>query len=222
MGKKSKILLGLLLIFVLGIITGASLMPVIFHNVEGNPYSMSVLAERVYNTNLLKNAGLTEDQKEAVRELSVKYVLKYTVERDMFLAKRRTLYSDFKYDLQSILTPQQYSLFEGKSDKIITDREKYVKNLEKMWNKEREAGRTARLENSNKGNKQRLSYIQVTVPSENIMPNVVENNNENTNTSFDLITRYMIDRVKYRWTTYSDYNEVEEDISHEPVDNIVP
>lgn len=221
MGKKSKILLGLLLIFVLGMITGASLMPVIFHNVEGNPYSMSVLAERVYNTNLLKNAGLTDDQKEAVQELSVKYVLKYTVERDMFLAKRRTLYSDFKYDLQSVLTPQQYSLFEGKSDKIITDREKYVKNLEKMWNKEREAGRAARLENSNKDSKQRLSYIQVTVPSENIMPNVTENTG-NANTSIDLITRYMIDRVKYRWKTYTDYNEVEENITHEPVDNIVP
>lgn len=61
--KSIKFTLAFVTIFVLGALTGAALMPVIFNKVEGNPYSINVLSERIYNTNLLKNAGLTPDQK---------------------------------------------------------------------------------------------------------------------------------------------------------------
>ena len=95
--KSIKFIFAFLTIFFLGALTGASIMPVVFNKVGGNPYSINVLSERIYNTHLLKNAGLTPDQKAALDELSAKYVLKYTAERDMFMAKRRTLCSNFKF-----------------------------------------------------------------------------------------------------------------------------
>ena len=117
--KSIKFIFAFLTIFFLGALTGAAIMPVIFNKVDGNPYSISVLSERIYNTHLLKNAGLTPDQKAALDELSAEYVLKYTAERDMFMAKRRTLYSDFKFDLDKILTPAQYAGFESKKGSFI-------------------------------------------------------------------------------------------------------
>ena len=112
-------------------------MPVVFNKVGGNPYSINVLSERIYNTHLLKNAGLTPDQKAALDELSAKYVLKYTAERDMFMAKRRTLYSNFKFDVDKILTPAQYTSFVNKSDALIKERERYNKSVEEKWRAER-------------------------------------------------------------------------------------
>ncbi len=74
--KSIKFIFAFLTIFFLGALTGAAIMPVIFNKVEGNPYSINVLSERIYNTHLLKNAGLTPDQKAALDELSAKYVFK--------------------------------------------------------------------------------------------------------------------------------------------------
>ena len=207
--KSVKYLIVFIIIFVLGIITGAALMPVVFNKVEGNPYSIDVLAQRVYNTHLLKNAGLTPDQMDMVNMLSAKYVLKYTAERDMFMAKRRTLYSDFKFDLDKILTPAQYAGFVNKSDALIKERELYNKALEDKWRAEREKSKDEKLQSA--GYDQKLKYITLSVPAGNIIPKDLKDADNQNKAAFDFLNRYMIDRVKYNWGTYTVYHEVTND-----------
>lgn len=207
--KSIKFISAFLTIFFLGALTGASIMPVIFNKVEGNPYSIDVLSERIYNTQLLKNAGLTPDQKAALDELSAEYVLKYTAERDMFMAKRRTLYGDFKFDLNKILTPSQYAGFVNKSDALIKERDLYNKSLEDKWRAERAKNENKQLQSA--GYEQKLKYITLSVPAGNIIPNDLKDADNQNKAVFDFLNRYMIDRVKYNWGTYTVYHEVTND-----------
>lgn len=207
--KYIKFIFAFMNIFLLGVLTGAAIMPVVFNKVEGNPYSINVLSERIYNIHLLKNAGLTPDQKAAVDELSAKYVLKYTAERDMFMAKRKTLYGDFKFDLDKILTPAQYAGFVNKSDALIKERELYNKSLEDKWREERAKSKNEKLQSA--GYEQRLRYITLSVPAGNIIPNDLKDADKQNKAVFDFLNRYMIDRVKYNWGTYIVYHEVTND-----------
>ncbi len=207
--KSIKFIFAFLTIFFLGALTGAAIMPVIFNKVEGNPYSINVLSERIYNTHLLKNAGLTPDQKAALDKLSAKYVLKYTAERDMFMAKRRTLYSNFKFDLDEILTPSQYAGFVNKSDALIKERELYNKSLEEKWHAERAKNKDEQLQSA--GYEQKLKYLTLSIPAGNIIPNDLKDADNQNKASFDFLNRYMIDRVKYNWNTYTVYHEVTND-----------
>ena len=204
--KSIKFIFAFLTIFFLGALTGASIMPVVFNKVGGNPYSINVLSERIYNTHLLKNAGLTPDQKAALDELSAKYVLKYTAERDMFMAKRRTLYSNFKFDVDKILTPAQYTSFVNKSDALIKQRERYNKSVEEKWRAERAKKTNAKLQSA--GYEQKLKYITISVPTEDIIPKDLKDADKQNKAVFDFLNRYMIDRVKYNWDTYHVYHEV--------------
>ncbi len=205
--KTVKFIFAFLTIFILGALTGASLMPIVFNKTAGNPYSINVLSDRIYNTHLLKNAGLTPDQKVALDELSAEYVLKYTAERDMFMAKRRTLYSEFKFDLEKILTSSQYASFVNKSDNLIKERELYNKGIEDKWRAERNKKTDKQLQLS--GYEKKLKYITLSVPADNIIPNELEEINNKA--TFDFLNRYMIDRVKYNWSTYTVYHEVTND-----------
>ena len=207
--KSIKFISAFLTIFFLGALTGASIMPVIFNKVGGNPYSIDVLSERIYNTQLLKNAGLTPDQKAALDELSAEYVLKYTAERDMFMAKRRTLYGDFKFDLNKILTPSQYAGFVNKSDALIKERDLYNKSLEDKWRAKRAKNENKQLQSA--GYEQKLKYITLSVPAGNIIPKDLKDADNQNKAVFDFLNRYMIDRVKYNWDTYTVYHEVTND-----------
>lgn len=213
-----KIILVFLVVFILGGITGAAIMPVIFSKVEGNPYSMDVLADRVYNTHFLKNAGLTPDQVEAVNMLSAKYVLKYTAERDMFMAKRRTLYSEYKYNLENILTKEQFENYSMKSDALMQERELYSKNMEQAWKEEYSKQTQARLKEE--GFEKKLKAITITLPTNDIMPQNLDLANSQDKAMFDFLNRYMIDRVKYNWDTYKIYHEMNDNIIKE--DDIEP
>ncbi len=213
-----KIILVFLVVFILGGITGAAIMPVIFSKVEGNPYSMDVLADRVYNTHFLKNAGLTPDQVEAVNMLSAKYVLKYTAERDMFMAKRRTLYSEYKYNLENILTKEQFENYSMKSDALMQERELYSKNMEQAWKEEYSKHTQARLKKE--GFEKKLKAITITLPTNDIMPQNLDLANSQNKAMFDFLNRYMIDRVKYNWDTYKIYHEMNDNIIKE--DDIEP
>ena len=213
-----KIILVFLVVFILGGITGAAIMPVIFSKVEGNPYSMDVLADRVYNTHFLKNAGLTPDQVEAVNMLSAKYVLKYTAERDMFMAKRRTLYSEYKYNLENILTKEQFENYSMKSDALMQERELYSKNMEQAWKEEYSKHIQARLKKE--GFEKKLKAITITLPTNDIMPQNLDLANSQNKAMFDFLNRYMIDRVKYNWDTYKIYHEMNDNIIKE--DDIEP
>lgn len=213
-----KIILVFVVVFILGGITGAAIMPVIFSKVEGNPYSMDVLADRVYNTHFLKNAGLTPDQVEAVNMLSAKYVLKYTAERDMFMAKRRTLYSEYKYNLENILTKEQFENYSMKSDALMQERELYSKNMEQAWKEEYSKQTQARLKEE--GFEKKLKAITITLPTNDIMPQNLDLANSQDKTMFDFLNRYMIDRVKYNWDTYKIYHEMNDNIIRE--DDIEP
>lgn len=207
--KSIKFIFAFLTIFFLGALTGAAIMPVIFKKVEGNPYSINVLSERIYNTHLLKNAGLTPDQQAALDELAAKYVLKYTEERNMFMAKRRTLYSDFKFDLDKILTPAQYAGFVNKSDALIKERELYNIAVEDKWRAEKAKSKDAKLQSA--GYEQKLKYITLPIPAGSIIPNDLKDADNQNKAAFDFLNRYMIDRVKYKWGTYTVYHEVTND-----------
>ena len=218
--KSIKFTLAFVTIFVLGALTGAALMPVIFNKVEGNPYSINVLSERIYNTNLLKNAGLTPDQEAAVDELSAEYVLKYTAERDMFMAKRRTLYGEFKFDLNKILTTSQYDNFVNKSDALIKERELYSKALEDKWRAERAKKTDEKLQSA--GFEQKLKYITLSVPAQDIIPQNLNAAANQDKANFDFLNRYMIDRVKYKWGTYTVYHEVTNEKDILKSEDIIP
>lgn len=205
--KSVKYLIVFIIIFVLGIITGAALMPVVFNKVEGNPYSIDVLAQRVYNTHLLKNAGLTPDQMDMVNMLSAKYVLKYTAERDMFMAKRRTLYSEFKFELEKILTVAQYSSYRNKSDALISQRDQYSKAMEEKWRAEEAKKTQERL--ADKGFENKLRSITLTIPAGQIIPENLQAADKVDRQTFDFLNRYMIDRVKNNWDTYKVYHELD-------------
>lgn len=213
-----KIILVFVVVFILGGITGAAIMPVIFSKVEGNPYSTDVLADRIYNTHFLKNAGLTPDQVEAVNMLSAKYVLKYTAERDMFMAKRRTLYSEYKYNLENILTKEQFENYSMKSDALMQERELYSKNMEQAWKEEYSKQTQARLKEE--GFEKKLKAITITLPTNDIMPQNLDLANSQDKAMFDFLNRYMIDRVKYNWDTYKIYHEMNDNIIKE--DDIEP
>lgn len=204
--KKIKILSVFLSIFALGMVTGAAITPVVSHGVAGNPYSMSVLAERIYNTNFLKNKGLTEDQREAVDFLTAEYVLKYTAERDVFMARRRTLYNEFKFDLEKILTPYQFNAYVNQSDRAVADKEAYNKNMELLWREKRDA-QIAKTHNRT-GDDLGLGYIQVTVTEKDIMPGEPAVKDTDEGSELDFLNKYIIDRIKYKWTTYSSYQEL--------------
>lgn len=206
--KHIKIISAFITIFILGILTGASLMPVVFHKVEGNPYSIKILSERIYNTNLLKNAGLTPDQQIAVDELSSEYVLKYTAERSIFMAKRKTLYGEFKFDLSQILTPSQYDNFVNKSDAIIKDREIYNKSLEDKWKTDKTKKSDTNLSSNYE---KKLKSITFDMPTDNIVPEDLKEISNGASDELDLFNRYMIDRTKYKWGTYTLYHEVTSD-----------
>ncbi len=205
--KPVKYLIVFIIIFILGIITGAALMPVVFNKVEGNPYSIDVLAQRVYNTHLLKNAGLTPDQMDMVNMLSAKYVLKYTAERDMFMAKRRTLYSEYKFELAKILTSEQFSNYANKSDALISQREQYSKSMEEKWRAENAKQTQERL--ADKGFENKLRSITLTIPAGQIMPENLQAADKVDRQTFDFLNRYMIDRVKNNWDTYKVYHELD-------------
>lgn len=204
--KSVKFIAVFIVIFVLGIITGAALMPVVFNKVEGNPYSIDVLSSRVYNTHILKNAGLTPDQVQEVDMLAAKYVLKYTAERDMFMAKRRTLYSEFKYELANILTKEQFANYANKSDALIGQREQYSKAMEEKWKEEHKQQLKERLADT--GFQDRLKSITITIPAGQIMPENLQAADSEDRRTFDFLNRYMIDRVKNNWDTYKVYHEM--------------
>lgn len=204
--KSVKYITVFVVIFMLGAVTGAALMPVVFNKVEGNPYSIEVLGSRVYNTHLLRNAGLTPDQVKAVDMLAAKYVLKYTAERDMFMAKRRTLYSEFKYDLSKILTNEQFANYRNKSDELINQREQYSKSMEEKWKEEHQKQVKERLADT--GFQNRLKSITITIPAEQIIPENLQAADKVDRQSFDFLNRYMIDRVKNNWDTYKVYHEM--------------
>ncbi len=204
--KSVKFIAVFIVIFVLGVITGAALMPVVFNKVEGNPYSIDVLSSRVYNTHILKNAGLTPDQVQEVDMLAAKYVLKYTAERDMFMAKRRTLYSEFKYELANILTKEQFANYANKSDALIGQREQYSKTMEEKWKEEHKKQVKERLADS--GYKDKLKSITITIPAGQIMPENLQAADKVDRQTFDFLNRYMIDRVKNNWDTYKVYHEM--------------
>lgn len=204
--KSVKFIAVFIVIFVLGVITGAALMPVVFNKVEGNPYSIDVLSSRVYNTHILKNAGLTPDQVQEVDMLAAKYVLKYTAERDMFMAKRRTLYSEFKYELANILTREQFANYANKSDALIGQREQYSKTMEEKWKEEHKKQVKERLADS--GYKDKLKSITITIPAGQIMPENLQAADKVDRQTFDFLNRYMIDRVKNNWDTYKVYHEM--------------
>lgn len=204
--KSVKFIAVFIVIFVLGVITGAALMPVVFNKVEGNPYSIDVLSSRVYNTHILKNAGLTPDQVQEVDMLAAKYVLKYTAERDMFMAKRRTLYSEFKYELANILTKEQFENYANKSDALIGQREQYSKAMEEKWKEEHKKQVKERLADS--GYKDKLKSITITIPAGQIMPENLQAADKVDRQTFDFLNRYMIDRVKNNWDTYKVYHEM--------------
>lgn len=204
--KSVKYITVFVVIFMLGAVTGAALMPVVFNKVEGNPYSIEVLGSRVYNTHLLKNAGLTPDQVKAVDMLAAKYVLKYTAERDMFMAKRRTLYSEFKYDLSKILTNEQFANYRNKSDELINQREQYSKSMEEKWKEEHQKQVKERLADT--GFQNRLKSITITIPAGQIIPENLQAADKVDRQSFDFLNRYMIDRVKNNWDTYKVYHEM--------------
>ena len=204
--KSVKFIAVFIVIFVLGVITGAALMPVVFNKVEGNPYSIDVLSSRVYNTHILKNAGLTPDQVQEVDMLAAKYVLKYTAERDMFMAKRRTLYSEFKYELANILTREQFANYANKSDALISQREQYSKTMEEKWKEEHKKQVKERLADS--GYKDKLKSITITIPAGQIMPENLQDADKVDQQTFDFLNRYMIDRVKNNWDTYKVYHEM--------------
>lgn len=204
--KSGKFIAVFIVIFVLGVITGAALMPVVFNKVEGNPYSIDVLSSRVYNTHILKNAGLTPDQVQEVDMLAAKYVLKYTAERDMFMAKRRTLYSEFKYELANILTREQFANYANKSDALIGQREQYSKTMEEKWKEEHKKQVKERLADS--GYKDKLKSITITIPAGQIMPENLQAADKVDRQTFDFLNRYMIDRVKNNWDTYKVYHEM--------------
>lgn len=204
--KSVKYITVFVVIFMLGAVTGAALMPVVFNKVEGNPYSIEVLGSRVYNTHLLKNAGLTPDQVKAVDMLAAKYVLKYTAERDMFMAKRRTLYSEFKYDLSEILTNEQFANYRNKSDELINQREQYSKSMEEKWKEEHQKQVKERLADT--GFQNRLKSITITIPAGQIIPENLQAADKVDRQSFDFLNRYMIDRVKNNWDTYKVYHEM--------------
>ncbi len=210
MNRKNnlKIIFIFMLVFILGAVTGASLMPVVFNKVEGNPYSIDVLADRVYNTHFLKNAGLTPDQINAVDMLSAQFVLKYTAERDMFMAKRRTLYSEFKFALENILTQEQYNTYSIKSDKLISEREIYSRKMEQKWKEQHSKEISKRLKDE--GFEKKLKYINIKLPAEEIMPKDLKSADKADKQSFDFLNRYMIDRVKNNWGTYSIYHEMDD------------
>lgn len=204
--KSVKFIAVFIVIFVLGVITGAALMPVVFNKVGGNPYSIDVLSSRVYNTHILKNAGLTPDQVQEVDMLAAKYVLKYTAERDMFMAKRRTLYSEFKYELANILTREQFANYANKSDALISQREQYSKTMEEKWKEEHKKQVKERLADS--GYKDKLKSITITIPAGQIMPENLQDADKVDQQTFDFLNRYMIDRVKNNWDTYKVYHEM--------------
>lgn len=204
--KSVKFIAVFIVIFVLGVITGAALMPVVFNKVGGNPYSIDVLSSRVYNTHILKNAGLTPDQVQEVDMLAAKYVLKYTAERDMFMAKRRTLYSEFKYELANILTREQFANYANKSDALISQREQYSKTMEEKWKEEHKKQVKERLTDS--GYKDKLKSITITIPAGQIMPENLQAADKVDQQTFDFLNRYMIDRVKNNWDTYKVYHEM--------------
>ena len=204
--KSVKFIAVFIVIFVLGVITGAALMPVVFNKVEGNPYSIDVISSRVYNTHILKNAGLTPDQVQEVDMLAAKYVLKYTAERDMFMAKRRTLYSEFKYELANILTREQFANYANKSDALISQREQYSKTMEEKWKEEHKKQVKERLADS--GYKDKLKSITITIPAGQIMPENLQDADKVDQQTFDFLNRYMIDRVKNNWDTYKVYHEM--------------
>jgi len=204
--KSVKFIAVFIVIFVLGVITGAALMPVVFNKVDGNPYSIDVLSSRVYNTHILKNAGLTPDQVQEVDMLAAKYVLKYTAERDMFMAKRRTLYSEFKYELANILTREQFANYANKSDALISQREQYSKTMEEKWKEEHKKQVKERLADS--GYKDKLKSITITTPTGQIMPEDLQAADKVDRQTFDFLNRYMIDRVKNNWDTYKVYHEM--------------
>ena len=204
--KSVKFIAVFIVIFVLGVITGAALMPVVFNKVGGNPYSIDVLSSRVYNTHILKNAGLTPDQVQEVDMLAAKYVLKYTAERDMFMAKRRTLYSEFKYELANILTREQFANYANKSDALISQREQYSKTMEEKWKEEHKKQVKERLADS--GYKDKLKSITITIPAGQIMPENLQDADKVDRQTFDFLNRYMIDRVKNNWDTYKVYHEM--------------
>ena len=210
MKGKYKLILGLLLIFVLGIVTGISVTPFIHKQSTGNPYSIAVLSDRIYNISILDDVKLNDNQIELVNSLASKYVSKYTVERDIFIGKRRMLYSEFKFHLKEILTPQQFGEYKLKSDEIMKSRELYVKNLEKEWENERDSIKVQRLAKQDIPSFKSLFLDS----SKNISSNISSNgyNNSQNNLSdykLDFINRYLIDKIKNKWITYSTYEDVE-------------
>lgn len=205
--KSAKFIIVFCSIFILGVVTGAALMPVVFTKVEGNPYSIEVLGSRVYNTTLLKNAGLTPDQVKETDMLTAKYVVKYTAERDMFMAKRRTLYSEYKHELADILTKEQFANYMNKSDAVMNQREQYSKEMEAKWKEEHKKQLNARLADT--GFQPKLKSITITVPAVDIMPATLQEADRQDRQSFDFLNRYMIDRVKNNWDTYKIYHEMD-------------
>ncbi len=122
------------------------------------------------------------------------------------MAKRRTLYSNFKFDVDKILTPAQYTSFVNKSDALIKERERYNKSVEEKWRAERAKKTNAKLQSA--GYEQKLKYITISVPTEDIIPKDLKDADKQNKAVFDFLNRYMIDRVKYNWDTYHVYHEV--------------
>lgn len=219
MNRKVKLILGLFIIFGLGIVTGASISPFFLKHSTGNPYSLNVLSDRIYNVGILKDVELNSEQIEEVSSLVSKYVSKYTVERDFFIGKRRMLYSEFKYHLSDILTPQQYAYYESNSDEIMRKKEVYVKSLENKWETERNNKKEQRLVETDSPTFKNIILDKemsgdANSNNANSNKNINVNNDSNVNVvrpyyKTDFINRYLIDKAKNKWKTYSIYEDVE-------------
>lgn len=197
---KYKLLLFFLAIFLLGAVCGGTLVPVIVKKKVGNPYSVSVMSERILHTNLLDAENLTKEQREAINLLATKYVLEFTEQRELFIAQRRTVYDKFLIDISHILTPEQFESFSERSNKINLEHEAYNRKTRAAWSAEKQAHLKKKMAKAEGGFFDNADDDMAAFSD--------EGKANPKNKPVDIISRYIIDRYKNGWKTYTEYEDI--------------
>ena len=130
MYNKKHFIMALIIIFICGFISGAALAPVVIHKITGNPYSKAHISERVFNVKYLKNIGLSDKQKEEVKEILEKYLEMYKSARTSFSNSRNFIYSEFNSALKNVLTENQYESYRLHSENEFAKRREYRNKME--------------------------------------------------------------------------------------------
>ncbi len=134
--NKKHLIITLIAVFISGFVAGGAIAPVIIHKITGNPYSKSNLAERVFNTQYLKNINLNEEQKIEIDKIIDKYVDMYKSARTSFSNSRNFIYSEFNTALSKVLTAEQFENYKKYSENEFAKRRDYRSKKEREASKE--------------------------------------------------------------------------------------